>query len=91
MEECNMNKREASWLGSKDSLGWEEKLSPDSKWNEGRTDPGGSLKRRQILPHGKSEMTETQETPGKFLGTERRGNVDVFLDRGPGDPRSQRL
>lgn len=36
-------------------------------------------------------MTETQETPGKFLGTERRGNVDVFLDRGPGDPRSQRL
>ena len=28
------------------------------------------------------------ETPGKFVGTERRGNLDVFLDR---DPRRTKI
>lgn len=33
-----------------------------------------------LLPVGRSKMTETS---GKFVGSERRGNLHVFLERGP--------
>lgn len=37
---------------------------------------------------GRSEMTET---PGKVVGTQRRGNLDVFLDRGQRRPKISRI
>lgn len=79
------NESEKSFLTSDQrSSGLRGKGKSRWQWNKGELALWVTEEGTDLAPVGRSEMIET---PGKFVGTKRRGNLDVFLERGPRKPK----